>query len=108
VQGLLDWFQVDLGFTELSIIQIDCVFGVILFSTAVLVLLWTFHILAHIFTSQLYHIYVSRVCEYIYVQNISRDMFCREISTCIYIYVNFSRVCEYMYVQGISFSQQSH
>ena len=30
VQGLLDWFQVDLGFTELSFIQIDlcvlCVF----------------------------------------------------------------------------------
>jgi len=30
VQGLLDWFEVDLGFTELSFIQIDscvlCVF----------------------------------------------------------------------------------
>ena len=30
VQGLLDWFEVDLGFTELSLIQIDlcvlCVF----------------------------------------------------------------------------------
>ena len=23
VQGLLDWFEVDLGFTELSFIQID-------------------------------------------------------------------------------------
>ena len=28
VQGLLDWFEVDLGFTELSFIQIDlCVLG---------------------------------------------------------------------------------
>jgi len=29
VQGLLDWFEVDLGFTELVLIQIDlCVMGV--------------------------------------------------------------------------------
>jgi len=29
VQGLLDWFEVDLGFTELLFIQIDlCVMGV--------------------------------------------------------------------------------
>ena len=28
VQGLLDWFEVDLGFTELLFIQIDlCVIG---------------------------------------------------------------------------------
>jgi len=33
VQGLLDWFEVDFGFTELSYIQIDCVFCVFLFST---------------------------------------------------------------------------
>ena len=26
VQGLLDWFEVDLGFTELSLIQIDYIF----------------------------------------------------------------------------------
>ena len=34
VQGLLDWFEVDLGFTELSFIQIDvcvlCVFVLLL------------------------------------------------------------------------------
>jgi len=30
VQGLLDWFEVDLGFTELSFIQIDlCVLCVL-------------------------------------------------------------------------------
>ena len=33
VQGLLDWFEVDLGFTELSFIQIDLV-CVSVFNTA--------------------------------------------------------------------------
>ena len=33
VQGLLDWFEVDLGFTELHFFKLICVFCVFLFST---------------------------------------------------------------------------
>jgi len=48
VQGLLDWFELDLGFTELSFIQIDlCVLCVFVFLLPRLTLLMTHYAHKH-------------------------------------------------------------